>query len=166
MMPDHDEPNSIHLTKVWQSVTLQQRLRTEYFSPTSGLFSERSIEPIGTVRYGGVWHVIAYCCLRHDFRDFRLDRMSKLALQAERFEQHDQETLLAYLQRQTQMTDATLVKVVFDKATADSVRDTRAQQGFMTEAVGKSNVEMWFLTGDTQALRAWSSVHGGNMEVN
>ena len=165
-MHHSDQPIDVHLATVWQAAAQQQRISTEYFSPTSGQWSSRTIEPVGTVYYGAAWHVIAYCCLRQDFRDFRLDRMSKLVRQDEQFEAHNRNVLLTYLKRQAQVTDTELIRVRFDHGAIDEVRAARIQQGFMAELVGKEAVEMWFLTGNVAALRRWLAEHEGIIEVN
>ncbi|CAM4198422.1 helix-turn-helix transcriptional regulator [Pseudoalteromonas byunsanensis] len=40
--------------------------------------SLRTIEPLGMVYWGGKWTLVAYCQLRNDYREFRLDRMLDL----------------------------------------------------------------------------------------
>lgn len=39
----------------------------------------RSIEPIGITFYNQMWHLIAFCQLRDDYRDFSIDRIEKIA---------------------------------------------------------------------------------------
>ncbi|WP_240503720.1 MULTISPECIES: helix-turn-helix transcriptional regulator [Pseudoalteromonas] len=41
--------------------------------------SQRIIEPLGMVYWGGKWTLVAYCQLRNDYREFRLDRMLHLS---------------------------------------------------------------------------------------
>lgn len=40
--------------------------------------STRRIEPIGLVFYAFAWHVIAWCHLRHEYRDFKIERIHSL----------------------------------------------------------------------------------------
>ena len=44
----------------------------------SGKETTRTVEPIGLTFYSQNWHLIAYCNLRQDYRDFVLNRISKL----------------------------------------------------------------------------------------
>jgi len=44
------------------------------------LSSQRSIFPLGIFYWGGKWTVAAWCCLRQDYRDFRIDRILSLAV--------------------------------------------------------------------------------------
>ena len=42
--------------------------------------SKRCVEPIGLVFYAFAWHLIAWCELRNEYRDFRVERISRLKL--------------------------------------------------------------------------------------
>jgi predicted DNA-binding transcriptional regulator YafY len=57
----------------------------------------RKVEPLGLVYYADNWHLIAYCRLRQDVRDFRTDRIRRLEVQAEFFSGHDDFSLQRYL---------------------------------------------------------------------
>ena len=57
-----------------------------YHSPRHEQASEREVEPYALQFYRGIWHLDAYCRLRHDMREFRLDRVDSLAILDERFQ--------------------------------------------------------------------------------
>lgn len=48
--------------------------------------SERTVRPLALSFFGYTWMLTAWCELRQDFRNFRLDRMEELQLKAQRFE--------------------------------------------------------------------------------
>jgi predicted DNA-binding transcriptional regulator YafY len=48
--------------------------------------SERVVRPLGAFYWGKIWTLAAWCELRNDFRNFRLDRIAELAPTDERFE--------------------------------------------------------------------------------
>jgi predicted DNA-binding transcriptional regulator YafY len=60
--------------------------------------TRRQVEPLGLVYYSDHWHLIAYCRLRRDVRDFRTDRICKLQLENQLFSGHDDFSLDRYLQ--------------------------------------------------------------------
>lgn len=63
--------------KVVTSALLHGKLLTFcYYSPTASNCTMRTVEPHHMVNYMGNWHLIAYCHLRGDWRDFVLGRMS------------------------------------------------------------------------------------------
>jgi predicted DNA-binding transcriptional regulator YafY len=55
--------------------------------------SERRIRPLGLAFFGHSWALVGWCELRRDFRTFRLDRIERLAVTPERFEQEAGRTL-------------------------------------------------------------------------
>ncbi|MDK9716863.1 MAG: WYL domain-containing protein [Trichlorobacter sp.] len=74
---------------VFQNVTtalIQGRLLTFcYYSPTSSACTMRTVEPHHMVNYQGTWHLIAFCHLRNEWRDFVLGRMTICKVEAEEF---------------------------------------------------------------------------------
>jgi predicted DNA-binding transcriptional regulator YafY len=49
-----------------------------YYSPFKGEATERTVQPLHLLNYMGNWHLIAYCTLRQDIRDFSLSRIRSL----------------------------------------------------------------------------------------
>jgi predicted DNA-binding transcriptional regulator YafY len=47
-----------------------------YYSPATEEKSERTVEPYHLLNYMGTWHLIGYCHLRNEIRDFALSRIS------------------------------------------------------------------------------------------
>lgn len=63
--------------RIVTSSLLQGKLLTFcYYSPTASDCTMRTVEPHHMVNYMGNWHLIAYCHLRNDWRDFVLGRMT------------------------------------------------------------------------------------------
>ena len=72
--------------KVVTSALLQGKLLTFcYYSPTASDCTMRTVEPHHMVNYMGNWHLIAYCRLRNDWRDFVLGRMTLCQAEGEVF---------------------------------------------------------------------------------
>jgi predicted DNA-binding transcriptional regulator YafY len=72
VLPDYD-----FLSVIQESITSRQMLWLSYTNAKDEP-SLREIEPIGLVFYAFDWHVIAWCHLRAEYRDFRLSRIGKL----------------------------------------------------------------------------------------
>ena len=74
---------------IFQNVTtalIQGRLLSIcYYSPTSSACTMRTVEPHHMVNYLGTWHLIAYCHMRNEWRDFVLGRMTICKIEAEEF---------------------------------------------------------------------------------
>ncbi len=66
------------LSDIQNALANKQVLKFDYYSSYNDQFTSREVEPSGLCYYSGHWHLIAYCRLRKDFRDFRADRIMKL----------------------------------------------------------------------------------------
>ena len=78
----------------------------------------RIVEPLGMCFYSMHWHLIAYCRMREEYRDFRIDRISTLRTNDEVFIPQKRITLREYFSRLTDETELTEVVLRFDKPTA------------------------------------------------
>jgi predicted DNA-binding transcriptional regulator YafY len=85
--------------KVVTSALLQGKLLTFcYYSPTSSTCTMRTVEPHHMVNYMGNWHLIAFCHLRNDWRDFVLGRMTLCSVEGTAFNIRAKEEWQPYLQ--------------------------------------------------------------------
>lgn len=66
-----------YLSKIQHAITEQTQIKISYLSLKDELL-ERTVEPIGLVFYAFAWHVIGYCHLRKDYRDFKVERIKDL----------------------------------------------------------------------------------------
>lgn len=66
------------LRPIQQALLSGSRLNLDYQTSTRPQSEKRTVHPIGILYYGGYWHLIAYCELRKDYRDFRIDRILSL----------------------------------------------------------------------------------------
>ena len=55
--------------------------------------TERTVQPLGVFYWGASWSLGAWCELRRDFRNFRLDRVTKLEVTSETFADEPGRTL-------------------------------------------------------------------------
>lgn len=80
------------------------------YTRADGAPSERQVRPLGLFYWGGKWTLGAWCELRRDFRDFRLDRMQHVQSLAESFGPEPGKTLQDYFLhvcKNTQTDEAT-----------------------------------------------------------
>jgi predicted DNA-binding transcriptional regulator YafY len=74
-------------------------LRISYRGSGAAEPLRREIEPLGLTYYGDRWHLIAWCRVRQDYRDFRTDRIQAMSSLAEQFGAHDRFSLTDFLGR-------------------------------------------------------------------
>ena len=73
--------------KIVTSALLQGKLLTFcYYSPASSNSTTRTVEPHHLTNYMGNWHLIAYCHLRNEWRDFMMGRMTLTQVESAAFQ--------------------------------------------------------------------------------
>jgi predicted DNA-binding transcriptional regulator YafY len=92
-------------------------------APTAPVQSTREADPYGLVHYFNAWHVIAYCHLRQDIRNFRLDRIDDLVLLPKTFQRPAN---FKMGESQSGQRRRMLVRVLFDPEVVRWVRESRS----------------------------------------
>lgn len=69
--------NYEYLSVIQSTIASKTILEFEYKNNSSEI-SERQAEPIGLIFYALNWHLIAWCNMRNDYRDFRVSRILRL----------------------------------------------------------------------------------------
>jgi len=75
-----------------------RQLTFNYCARTASLAGTRTVEPHHMVNYMGNWHLIAFCHLRDNWRDFLLGRMTDCRVETEPFEVRANEAWQPFLQ--------------------------------------------------------------------
>jgi len=85
-----------YLSGIQNAISGKTLLEIEYRNNNSEV-SKRVVEPIGLVFYAFGWHLIGWCHMRQDYRDFKVVRILKLHNTAEPFKKKDHIQLEAYM---------------------------------------------------------------------
>ncbi len=76
-VPSRVTPDFDYLSTIQEAISNSHQLELHYMNLKEET-SQRHIEPIGLVFYAFNWHVIAWCHLRSDYRDFKIARIATL----------------------------------------------------------------------------------------
>lgn len=97
-VPDFHVPGGmkIALAPLRSAIALRSKVFLEYVRADEQP-SERVILPLGLFYWGATWTLAAWCELRDDFRNFRLDRIQQLAVLKQTFTDEPGRTLAAVL---------------------------------------------------------------------
>lgn len=84
------------------SLTIRKAISDKYYialnyQRADGEQSTRTVRPLGLVYWGQKWTLIAWCQLREDYREFRLDRIKALEVTKEGYVSDDNVNLDRYL---------------------------------------------------------------------
>lgn len=83
------------------STAIQQRRRLAFaYRSQRDETTERKVEPYKLAGWWGRWYLVGYCCMRRDYRQFRLDRMQQVRVLDETFARAEDFDEQAYIQLQ------------------------------------------------------------------
>lgn len=95
-MPECFVNDSEHLSLLQDAISNRRILRIQYANKQKEA-SERLVEAIGLIYYAFSWHLIAWCHLRKEYRDFRVSRIASAAHTGEAFRKQDHLALKDYM---------------------------------------------------------------------
>jgi predicted DNA-binding transcriptional regulator YafY len=97
-------------------------LRMSYRGSGAAESFMRDVEPLGLTYYGDRWHLIAWCRVRRDYRDFRTDRIQTLTELSDQFGPHPDFSLLDFLRQWEQPQVRLKGKIRCNAVTAEKFR--------------------------------------------
>jgi predicted DNA-binding transcriptional regulator YafY len=150
--PQTEHPQQADLSVLQQAIARQQLLTFDY-QDASQTQSYREVEAAGLVFYLGRWHLIAWCRLRQDYRDFRTDRIHNLQLQSEQFQTRGDFNAKDFLQSGTPRAQLT-AQILFAHTAADRAR-REWWQGITDEQQNAEGVVVTLNCSDWTSLACW-----------
>ena len=163
-MPKKSEPEfpNDFLTDIQKALVRKEVLELEYYSTNEELTS-REVEPIGMCYYSGRWHLIAWCRMRNDYRDFRADRIKCLTRKPVTFDRRNlislQEYLHSFMKTHHGMEK---VVIVLEKAL---MRHRNSLYGFATEEDLGDKIRLTFLADNLNWISRWLLSFGNAVEI-
>ncbi|KAA3613724.1 MAG: YafY family transcriptional regulator [Calditrichaeota bacterium] len=156
--------NSNKITQLQEAIARQKVVKISYFAYYNQKETQRNIEPAGLLYYGDNWHLIAWCRLRNDYRDFRLNRIRELKTLESDFLARPNFNLADYVRTLNDVKNAIEVKVKFPIAMTHFIRN-REFFGFVEEKTGAKFTTMTFLIESLPWMAHWLLSYGAAAEV-
>ncbi len=153
--PDH------FLTEIQRALAKKQVLIIDY-SNSKEEVTKREVEPIGIFYYSMTWHLIGWCRLRNDYRDFRSDRIKHLKSSDQTFESRNLMSLQEYFNTIFQNNSSLIrVSVLFDKVTLGG----RPIFGSISQTDLGNRLRVEFMMDNLRHLAHWLLTYGRTVEV-
>lgn len=152
------------LTQIQTALAHRRVLALDYRANGREETTRREIEPQGLVYYSDHWHLIAYCRLRRDYRDFRTDRIIRFSVGNETFQPHTKFSVREYVNSWCDKTQGVEVKVKFTLRAAERARRSWFA-GLISEKHTKDGVIMSFPVGQLEWIAGWLLSFGTDAEV-
>lgn len=152
------------LTTLFESIARKTQVALWYEALEATKTTARTIEAVGVFHQDNFWYVIAYCHLRNDYRQFRIDRIKQIKQTDIPFSLKHQ-ALDYYLQHKEQKS-ATTVKIRVDPVVAKYLQWERNYHGFIKEEIVQDKVELTFKVGDLQhGFVRWFMMFGDKAQI-
>lgn len=164
--PTPRQPVDSHIAEIQQAIATNRLISMTYYSQYNDSTTSREVEPLGMVFYSQRWHLIAFCQLRQDLRDFRTDRIQKVKILPETIDPAQHPNYLDFLNEALIGTDA---KAATIKCTAKAARfmgEQKYYQGFVEETkLPDGHYEMKFVTPYYDYFARWLMMYGDEIEI-
>ncbi|MGV3503554.1 MAG: helix-turn-helix transcriptional regulator [Adhaeribacter sp.] len=155
-------PDALHV--LLESIAEKKQVSLQYAAHGSEKPTDRLIEPVGLLHENNFWYVVAFCHLRHSYRQFRTDRMLQI-----------RQTLLPFTREHGSLEECrntpvavqkTKVVIRVNKDITRYICTGRNYYGFVSEREVGDQVEMTFMTSDAQeGLSRWYLMFGDHAEI-
>jgi len=145
---------------IQQAVANDQVVMLRYHSYSPDRVTERKVEPYHLIFYSDDWHLVAYCRLREDMRDFRASRIRDAILLPEHFER----SLDIDPEHDTNSRESQEVRVWMDESAVPWARESPLF-GFVREEEAEGGSVFVFETWDVRRLLPWLLSWGSSARV-
>jgi predicted DNA-binding transcriptional regulator YafY len=156
--------NKDHIQTLLNNIAQKKVLTIDYFANHSQEHTKRDIEPIGIFYKDSYWHLIAFCRMRKDYRDFRIDRINLISA-TDRLFDSKHPTLKAYIAQTVKEQELELVVIRIDKSIYAHLEYQKYYSGFISEKRTGDQIEMTFLTTSLEGFARWFMMFGDTAEI-
>lgn len=125
----------------------------------------RVVEPVGICHYGFNWHLIAFCKLRNEYRDFRIDRIKRIKLTDVIFNKDNKPSIRDYFNTFKSNNEVFVVRLLFKKEIIPEINQVKFYYGFIDEIDLGENIEMNFLSSSEDYISRWIITLSVNVEI-
>jgi len=157
--------HNTYILDIQKAISQQKKITLDYYSFYNEEYSTRIVDPIGLYYYSNAWHLIAFCNLRKDYRDFKVDRISKILVTEKTFSISNHSSLDDYIKMIRTKFELILVKVKFRTSIAKLINEQKHYYGFVEEVVNKKETEMIFMISSLDLMARWLIMFGKDVVV-
>lgn len=129
------------------------------------LVHNRMVEPVGLCFYSMGWHLIGFCRYRNDYRDFRLDRICRLIVTGNSFQQREIKSVKEFFSMMRNSLDVEEVIIRFPLSKTKLIQTTRYYYGYIGEEEKGDYLDLTFVVSDVDYFIRWIMMYADVVEV-
>lgn len=153
------------LREIRDALVKRKVLRIRYESKFAEEALCREVEPIGLCNYSSRWHLLAWCCLRKAYRDFRLDRITHLELTTDNFSKKKHLSVEEYMHANSQFNTTPNIVIELEQSRKKFLEDTKYWYGFVSETCNGENSILHFANNELKGFALWLLNTGSHARV-
>jgi len=157
--------NQLYLNEIQQALVNKQVLEITYETRYAEEAFCRKIEPIGLCNYSSRWHLFAWCQLRSDYRDFRLDRIISLRSTDEFFKGKQHPTIKEYMQMTNPISNTPNITILVPRKRVKLIEDSKYWYGYLSDEEEGDFVRMKFSNDELNGFAIWLLNTGSHAQI-
>ena len=160
-----NEDKKLSLMPVQDAVVRRRCIALRYDTAGKGKITTRVVEPLGLVFYSRQWHLIAWCRLRKDFRDFRLDRLAGWEVLDECYHGHSGFSVKDFLQEKIDGDELIPATIRVSRESLERFRTEMPCTALEERPNADGSVELEVLTCSLRWTSSWLLGFGTQVEA-
>ncbi|MFA5327405.1 MAG: YafY family protein [Prolixibacteraceae bacterium] len=158
--------NQLFLSEIQQAAVNRQVLEIEYQTKLGNEMTIRQVEAIGLCNYNRHWHLFAWCRLRQDYRDFRLDRILKLAKTDDNFKGKQHISMDEFIRKIHPVGNEGNIVLVMPSNRLKLIAETKYLYGFIDEEkIDDQYSRLHFSNNELRGFAVWIISSGSYAKV-
>lgn len=153
------------ISPIQEAIAHKNVIEIEYYTYYSDKISDREVDPIGIVHYAGAWHLIAFCRMREDYRDFRIDRIRRITKTNKNFRLRNRKSLKEYLDEQYKEIDLQKITLKVPLSLSKAMLNSKYYYGFVSETKTGDYIEMTFMYSYLEYFARWILAYTNGIEI-
>jgi len=153
------------LMPIQDAIVRRLCLAIRYNTANRGTLTDRVVEPVGLIFYSRQWHLIAWCRVRRDFRDFRLDRMAHWEVLGECFEGHAGFSVKDFLRENIECHELTPATVLVEREVLERFRNEMPCTPVSSDEQPDGRVKLELLSFSIPWMAEWLLGFGPRVEA-
>jgi predicted DNA-binding transcriptional regulator YafY len=158
--------NRLFLNEIQQALVSKSVLEIDYQAGYGAPATKRLVEPIGLCNYSRRWHLFAWCRLRSEYRDFRLDRILNLRLSQETFKGKQHISMDDFIRQMNVVSDKANIVLVMKTERIKLIDDSKYWYGFTEEEkIDDQTSRIRFANNELRGFANWILSSGSYAKV-
>ncbi len=158
--------NRLFLSEIQQALVSKQVLEIDYQAGYGAPATQRMVEPIGLCNYSRRWHLFAWCRLRSEYRDFRLDRIRDLRISTENFKGKQHISMDEFIRQINVISDKANISLLVPVDRVKLIAESKYWYGFTEEEkIDDQTSRLRFANNELRGFATWIITSGSYAKV-